>query len=186
MSTTRWYAAGMEYGLDREGLAAWEAFVFAHAAAVGRIERDLAAEGHISLTWYDVLAALSQVPDRRLRLHELAQEVVLSRSGLTRLLDRMETAGLIRREPDPADRRGAFAVMTPMGEAALLKTWPSYARGIARYFSSHLTDDEKRVIADALRQVRSRALALPDPAAAGSAASDGKKDGENRHDRRGA
>jgi DNA-binding MarR family transcriptional regulator len=144
----------MEDELDHLGLAAWEAFVFAHAAAVGRIERDLTAGGYISLTWYDVLTALSQVPDRRLRLHELAREVVLSRSGLTRLLDRMERAGLITREPFPGDRRGAYAVMTHAGESALLRTWPAYAQGIAKYFSAHLTDDEKRVIAVALRRVR--------------------------------
>jgi DNA-binding MarR family transcriptional regulator len=151
----------MDDVLDEAGLRAWEAFVFAHAAAVGRIERDLAAAGHISLTWYDVLAALSQAPDRRLRLHELAREVVLSRSGLTRLLDRMERAGLIRREPVPDDRRGAFAQMTKAGEAALLETWPSYERGIARYFAAHLSEEEKATIAVALRRVRARALRAP-------------------------
>src|SRR5215210_6663714 len=110
--------------LDKEGLAAWEAFVFAHAAAVGRIERELAAAGHIPLTWYDVLAALSEAPGHRLRLHELASEVVLSRSGLTRLLAKVEEAGLIRREPCLTDGRGAYAVMTDAGERALLETWP--------------------------------------------------------------
>ncbi len=143
-------------------MRAWEAFVFAHAAIVGRIERDLAHKGHISLTWYDVLAALSDAPDHRLRLHELAQEVVLSRSGLTRLLDRMESGGLIRREPSVDDRRGAFAVMTATGEATLLRTWPSYAEGIRRYFSDCLTESEKQAIAKALRRVRSNALTAPE------------------------
>ncbi len=149
----------MESELDAEGLEAWEAFVFAHAAAVGRIERDLGAAGHISLTWYDVLTALSQAPDNRLRLHELANEVVLSRSGLTRLLDRLETAGLITREPAPGDRRGAYAVMTPLGEEILNRTWPAYAAGIARHFSQHLTDEEKSVIATALRRLRADVMA---------------------------
>jgi DNA-binding MarR family transcriptional regulator len=162
MSTTTRYAEGMGEELDQAGLSAWESFVFAHAATVGRIERDLAAEGQISLTWYDVLAALSEAADHRLRLHELAHEVVLSRSGLTRLLDRMESAGLIRREPSPHDRRGSFAVMTPAGEAALLKTWPSYARGIAKYFSAHLSEDEKHVLCAALRRVRMRVLMFSD------------------------
>ncbi len=140
--------------LDPEGLRAWEAFVFAHAAAVGRIERDLRAAGHIPLTWYDVLAALSEAPDGRLRLSELADEVVLSRSGLTRLLDRVEAAGLIRRERSADDRRGAYAVLTPAGEAALLAAWPDYARGIARYFAGHLVPEEKRLLAAALGKVR--------------------------------
>ena len=65
----------------------------AHAAAVGAIERDLAADGHIPLIWYDVLVALAEAPDERLRLHELADRVVLSRSGLTRLVDRLERRG---------------------------------------------------------------------------------------------
>ena len=140
--------------LDREGLGAWEAFVFAHAAAVGRIERDLRAAGHIPLTWYDLLAALSEAADGRLRLSELADQVVLSRSGLTRLLDRVEAAGLIRRERSADDRRGAYAVMTAEGERALLAAWPDYARGIATHFSDRLTADEKRVLAAALGKVR--------------------------------
>jgi DNA-binding MarR family transcriptional regulator len=140
--------------LDAGGLRAWEAFVFAHAAAVGRIERDLRAAGHIPLTWYDVLAALSEAPEGRLRLSELADEVVLSRSGLTRLLDRVEAAGLIRRERSEADRRGAYAVMTAAGEAALLAAWPDYARGIATHFSDRLTADEKLLLATALGKVR--------------------------------
>lgn len=154
MSTIRRYADGMTDDLDQEGLRAWEAFVFAHAAAVGRIERDLRAAGHIPLTWYDVLAALSEAPDHRLRLSDLADEVVLSRSGLTRLLDRVEAAGLIQRERSADDRRGAYAVMTAAGEAALLAAWPDYSRGIARYFADRLTVEEKRVLAAALGKVR--------------------------------
>ena len=140
--------------LDQAGLGAWEAFVFAHAAAVGRIERDLRAAGHIPLTWYDVLTALSDAPEGRLRLSELADQVVLSRSGLTRLLDRVEAAGLIRRERSADDRRGAFAVLTAEGERALLAAWPDYARGIATHFSDRLTAEEKRVLVVALGKVR--------------------------------
>jgi DNA-binding MarR family transcriptional regulator len=147
--------------LDDLGLEAWEAFVFAHAAAVGRIEQDLGQEDVVSLTWYDVLVALTYAPDRRLRLNELANEVVLSRSGLTRLLDRIEKAGLIRREPVPEDGRGVYAVLTESGADAQRRAWPHYARGIARHFSRHLTDDEKRVIATALRRVRTREMAAP-------------------------
>src|SRR3712207_2736179 len=91
------------------GFLAWRAFLRAHAAAVGRIERDLAAdEPDLPLTWYDVLVALVGAPDHRLRLRDLADQALLSRSGLTRLVDRLERAGLLRREPDPSDRRGAL------------------------------------------------------------------------------
>ena len=148
--------------LDTLGLEAWEAFVFAHAAAVGRIERDLAREDVVSLAWYDVLVALAHAPDRRLRLNELAERVVLSRSGLSRLVDRIEAAGLIVREPSPDDRRGAYAVLTEAGATAQREAWPRYAAGIAKHFSRHLSDEEKRVIAVALRRVRA-ALQHPEP-----------------------
>jgi DNA-binding MarR family transcriptional regulator len=163
MSITLCYDFAMSDELDDPGLAAWKAFIFAHTAVVGRIERDLAAEGLVSLTWYDVLTALSGAPDHRLRLHELAQQVALSRSGLTRLLDRIEAAGYVRREPSPGDRRGAYAVMTAEGEAALLRAWPTYARGIAHYFSDHLSDEEKGVLIGALRRVRARTLTTREP-----------------------
>jgi DNA-binding MarR family transcriptional regulator len=135
-------------------LAAWRALLNAHAAAVGAIERDLTAARHIPLTWYDVLVALSEAPDGRLRLHELADRVVLSRSGLTRLVDRLEAAGLLRREACPTDRRGAFAVLTPEGTVALRRTWPTYARGIAKHFARHLSADEAAAIAATLGRVR--------------------------------
>ena len=145
-------------GLDDPRLAAWRGLLNAHAAVVALIERDLArAEGALlPLTWYDVLLALVEAPERRLRLHELARRVVLSRSGLTRLVDRLEAAGLLRREPDPTDGRGAYAVLTDEGRAALRRTWPAYAAGIVEHFARHLTEDEARVIAAALGRVGSR------------------------------
>lgn len=158
MSTTLVYARCMSDVLGESGLEAWEAFVFAHAATVAAIERDLAQEGTISLTWYDVLVALANAPGHRLRLGELAERVVLSRSGLSRLVDRIEKAGLVRREAAPDDRRGAYAALTPMGLQAQRDAWPHYAAGIARYFARSLTEDEKRVIATALLRVRENVM----------------------------
>ena len=141
-------------GPSSEGFLAWRALLRAHAAAVGRIERDLAAsEPELPLTWYDVLVALVGAPERRLRLRELAHEVLLSRSGLTRLVDRLEAAGLLRREPDPTDRRGAFAVLTDEGYEALRRTWPLYARGIQEQFARYLEADEATILARALQRV---------------------------------
>jgi DNA-binding MarR family transcriptional regulator len=141
-------------GPSPDGFLAWRALLRAHAAAVGRIERDLAAsEPDLPLTWYDVLVALVGAPARRLRLRELADEVLLSRSGLTRLVDRLEAAGLLRREPDPTDRRGAFAVITEAGYEALRRTWPLYARGIQAHFARYLETDEAAVLARALDRV---------------------------------
>ena len=146
---------------DEARLAAWRALLNAHAAAVGAIERDLAAAGRVPLTWYDVLVALSEAPGERLRLHELADRVVLSRSGLTRLVDRLEAAGLLRREACPTDRRGAFAVLTPEGAATLLQTWPTYARGIVEHFSRFLERDEVEAVATALEKVRAAGRSAP-------------------------
>ncbi|MDQ3695950.1 MAG: MarR family transcriptional regulator [Chloroflexota bacterium] len=138
---------------DERQLAAWRALLSAHSLVIQAIERDLATAGLVPLTWYDVLVALWEAPDHRLRLHELAHAVLLSRSGLTRLVDRLEAAGLLRREPCADDRRGAYAVLTTEGRAAQLRAWPVYAHGIAAYFAQHLSSAETTVLATALTRV---------------------------------
>jgi DNA-binding MarR family transcriptional regulator len=86
-------------------------------------------------------------------LSELADAVALSRSGLTRLVDRLEQAGLLRREPHPHDRRGAYAVLTDAGWEAVASTRPAYLRGIADYFGNKLTDEETKILTSALERV---------------------------------
>src|SRR5689334_23371658 len=98
----------MEPILSDLQLDGWRALINAHAALSDRIERALAAAGLPALAWYDVLWALYSAPDRRLRMAELADHTVFSRSGLTRLVDRMEAAGVVERQPAPGDRRGSF------------------------------------------------------------------------------
>jgi len=139
--------------LDDLYLSAWRNFITAHAHLIDRIDGELAAAQCLPLHWYDVLIELYEAPDRKLRLSELAEKVVLSRSGLTRLVDKLESAGYLRREPSPTDRRGAFAVITDKGQAALKASWPVYARGIAAYFASHLSDDEARLLRDAFARI---------------------------------
>src|SRR5688500_6686826 len=136
--------------LAEQRLGAWRTFITAHAAVIDAIERDLRAAGVISLTWYDVLIELAEAPDRRLRLSALARAVVLGRSGLTRLVDRIAAAGLLRRDACPEDRRGAYAVLTPEGWAALRAAWPVYSRGIVTHFARHLSDGEAQTLASAL------------------------------------
>jgi len=133
---------------------AWRALITAHAAAVEGIECGLVEAGLPPLGWYDVLLELSAAPGRRLRMHELARAVVLSRSGLTRLVDRLERAGLLRREPDPADGRGSFAVLTDEGAGMRQRMWPVYAKGIAEHFGAHVTDEEAEVLSRVLGRVR--------------------------------
>ena len=146
-----------EVSLEQGREEAWRALITAHAAAVERIERELSEAGLPPLGWYDVLLELWRVPGRRLRMHELARAVVLSRSGLTRLVDRLEKEGLLRREPDPADGRGSFAVLTDEGVRMRERMWPVYAKGIAEHFGAHVSDEEARVLSRALGRVRTAA-----------------------------
>jgi DNA-binding MarR family transcriptional regulator len=127
-------------------LTAWRYFLTAHALVIDLIDRKLVAAERVPLHWYDVLIELVEAPDQRLRLHELARNVVLSRSGLTRLLDKLEAAGLLYREVDPHDRRGAFAVLTPAGKDAVRHAWPMYAQGIEHYFAQLMSDEEAQVV----------------------------------------
>jgi DNA-binding MarR family transcriptional regulator len=120
--------------MDEAELATWRAFLDAHAILIQRIEQDLKAHGLPPLGWYDVLWPLRRAEGRRLRMNELAEEVVLSRTGLVRLVDRIEAAGLLRREPVPEDGRGAYVAITDEGAAVLRRMWPVYRRHIEENF----------------------------------------------------
>ncbi|UUZ86105.1 MarR family winged helix-turn-helix transcriptional regulator [Paenibacillus sp. P26] len=139
--------------LQEDQLAAWRAFVNAYAAVIERIEQDLSSNRKVPLTTYDVLVALYQSPEKKLRMSELAGKVVITRSGLTRVIERLEREGYVRRERTDEDRRGAFAVLTREGKRAFLETWPAYAEGIYSYFASVLSEEERRAIEKGLSKV---------------------------------
>ena len=124
--------------LDDDALAGWRAFLNAHAHITRRISRDLAEAGLPDLGWYDMLWALRSAPGRRLRVNELAREVVLSPTGMSRFVDRVEAAGYVAREPDPGDRRALQVVLTDAGADVLRRMWPVYRDGIERHFAAHL------------------------------------------------
>jgi DNA-binding MarR family transcriptional regulator len=138
---------------DPERLAAWRLLLETHAAVVERLSHELEEECGLPLTWYDVLLQLSSAPQGRLRMRDLARAVLLSRSGLTRLVDRMEAAGMVRREAHPSDGRGANAVLTPEGRAALRRAAPVHLRGIDEHFARHLSDTDAAALRDALARV---------------------------------
>ena len=139
--------------LSEQHLGVWRAFLKAHAAVIDRIDHDLAAAERLPLSSYDVLIELYEAPENRLRMHELAERVLLSRSGLTRLVDRLEAEGYLARDRSGSDRRGAYAVITEAGIAALRRAWPVYARGISEYFGKWLTDEEAGLMQTALERV---------------------------------
>jgi DNA-binding MarR family transcriptional regulator len=148
-------------------LAAWRAFLGAHASCLERIDRALAAEELPPLSWYDVLWALRRAPERTLRMGELADQIVtITRSGLTRLVERIEKAGYLRRERSEADLRGMWVVLTPAGEELVRRMWPVYAEEIRRFLVDQLTAEEAKVLAEALTRMRAAAV-VQDRAVAG-------------------
>jgi DNA-binding MarR family transcriptional regulator len=132
--------------IDDEQLAVWRAFLNAHARVTRAIGRDLAEAGLPDLAWYDLLWTLYRRPGRSLRVKQLAQEVVLSPTAMSRFVDRVEAAGCVRREPDPDDRRALQITLTDEGVALLRRMWPVYARGIERYFVRHLDGDLRETL----------------------------------------
>jgi DNA-binding MarR family transcriptional regulator len=134
-------------------VAAWRGVLMAQHRVVRAIEADLAAAGVIPLTVYDVLLELNSAPCRCLRMQQLGQQVVLSRSRVSRLVDDLEADGLVERRPDPDDGRATLACLTPKGHHAFRRAAPTYLRGIEQHFTALLTDDERRTIARGLQRV---------------------------------
>jgi len=137
----------------------WALFLTAHAVLVEQIETRLSDAGLPPLGWYDVLWGLEQAPEQKLRMSDLAEQVVLSRSNLTRLVDRLEEAGLVERERSEEDRRGAYAVVTEAGKRMRAKMWPVYQRGIRDLFEGQISDEEADVVTAALSRVLAAARA---------------------------
>ena len=131
-------------GDDR--LAGWWTFMAAHALLVQRVGRDLAAATALPLGAYNVLRLLHEAPGCRLRLGELARGVFLTRSGATRLAERLERAGLLRREGHAQDRRGSCAILTDRGRDKLRQARAVFERAVAEQFGSRLSDAEAETL----------------------------------------
>lgn len=129
---------------------AWRGVLFASAKVLRIAELDLLEREGFPLTWLDVLAQLYDAPGNGFRMQELEQRSLFTRSGLTRLVDRIETAGLVRREPVPGDRRGVRVVLTPEGRRRHNEAFVEHLRLIEREFGRRLTPDQQKAVADAL------------------------------------
>jgi len=144
---------------QRTALQAWRAFLEAHAEVTRLLEAEMMEERQLPLAWYDVLVQLAEAPRGRLRMQELARRVLLSKSGLTRLADRMEQTGYLRRQACTTDGRGVEAVLTPAGRAALRGAAPVHMRGVYRHFTSLLNEDDATAVALVMERVRDAARA---------------------------
>ena len=132
---------------ERE-LAAWRGFLRTHAGLVKELDADLEAQHQLPLTSYDVLTTLADQPQGRMRMRDLADAVVLSRSGLTRLVDRLQREGLLEREQCASDARGAYAVLTETGRDRLREAQPLHRDGVRRRFLSRFSTEELHVLAE--------------------------------------
>ena len=144
--------------LDDLRNSVWRLFLTTQVKLLDRLEARFAQAGLPPMEWYDVLLTLKEAPEYRVRLSDLADRVLLSRSNLTRLLDRLENADLLHREPCPSDRRGTFAVLTEAGLSMQQKMWIVYAEGISELFGCHLDENEVKVIERVLKRMLVSAL----------------------------
>jgi DNA-binding MarR family transcriptional regulator len=132
--------------LDAEELAAWRGMLRAHAELVRELDSDLAREHDMPLSSYEVLLYLNDSDEGRMRMSELADSVLLSRSGLTRLVDRLERQGLLKRERCESDARGLFAEITPQGRKVFATARKTHLDGVRRVFLSRFSRDELRTL----------------------------------------
>jgi len=134
-------------------IGAWAGTIRAVHLALEKVESALKAAGLPPLAWYDVLLELGRAPSGRLRLNELGERVLLTKSNATRLVDRLEAAGLATREACPDDARGAFAAITPKGRTVMRRMWPVYHDTLRACFLDHLGERETARLAKSMRRV---------------------------------
>ncbi len=143
----------MDAKLTAKQLEVWRLFLQIHSRLPDRLRADMASDVGLPLSWFDVMLQLSLVPGGQLRMNELLRNLMLTRSGLTRRVDRMEARGLVCRHGDAADARGVIVTLTPEGMDCLRKATPGHRARIARYFTCHFTDEEAEAAGSAFRKI---------------------------------
>ena len=131
-------------------MKAWHAFIHAHARVVRLLEAELESEQGLTLPAYEVLAHLSEAPDGRLRMSDLASFAVLTPSGLTRLVDKLVRDGLVERLRCESDARVVYASVTQQGRDRLACAYPTHLRGVRQHLVDRLDADQLEAIAAAL------------------------------------
>jgi DNA-binding MarR family transcriptional regulator len=138
MPTPSLAAARTPVVADAPGIGAWRNFLHAHARVTRRLDEELQAAHGLSLAEYDALLQIAHAPGRRVRMNVLAERVILSRSGITRLVDRLEAAGSVERAACTTDARGQEAVLTPLGLERLRSAATTHLDGVRRLFLDRL------------------------------------------------
>jgi DNA-binding MarR family transcriptional regulator len=144
--------------LDEREMRAWRSYIETVGALTAALEADLATH-HLTTGDYEVLVVLSETPGRKLRMCDLARQLRLSPSGLTRRLDGLTKAGYVRREPSESDRRAMLAVLTKEGSQAMRRAAPDHVASVRRHLLGHLTDRQIDQMGDIFSTVRAALLA---------------------------
>jgi DNA-binding MarR family transcriptional regulator len=139
--------------VEKRPFLAWYAMLQANTRLTERINAEMEEEAGLPLSWFEVLAKLSWAPESCARMGALADDLLLSRGGTTRLIARMEEAGLVRREIPPHDRRATYAHVTEKGQEALERALPLHMAKVDEYFQQHLTDEEVEVLTRVMSKV---------------------------------
>jgi len=134
-------------------LRAWRAFMIASVAVTRAMDRDSQATNGLPLAEHHLLAVLGEAPDAGIRPTDLAVASTLTKSGLTRAVDRLESAGLIERRECPSDGRGQLIALTAKGRRVLRRAAPEFFRAVARHFADHLTEREIEVVTSAFERI---------------------------------
>lgn len=132
--------------------SAWRRFLEVHAALTRALEQEMAEVDGLALSWYDVLVQLHEAGDK-MRIGDLAERILISRSATTRFIERMERAGLVRRETATEDRRGTIVCLTPEGLDTLRRTAPNHIASVERYFGSRLSEAEAKGLLELLENL---------------------------------
>jgi DNA-binding MarR family transcriptional regulator len=139
--------------LTERELGAWRGLLRSHALLVKRLDAELEAAHGLALTSYEVLLHLSHAEERKMRMCDVAESVLLSRSGLTRLIDRLERDGFVERVSCADDARGAYAHLTAAGHAKLREAQHTHLEGVREHFLRHFGDGELELLGDAWNRV---------------------------------
>src|SRR5437764_1660007 len=153
LSTSGLLRASEVMGMRESRMAAWVTLLQAHAAVVASLREKLEQERGLPLSWYEVLVQLSATPEGKLRMQDLARSVLLSKSGVTRLVDRMADAGLVERTSCTSDRRVIYAGITEAGRVKLHEALPVFVEGFEEHFARFLSDGDARDLRASLRKV---------------------------------